>query len=306
MSSGTTDDRSKTRPLTHEELWEAWSLEPVWFEELHNGRDNTKIPTTHPPLRYSYSLIPPSDAYDQQTIRTAKYMAYELVDRLGAEDDSGSAFQRKWAQRQKESSAVDLEKKIDEAEKIKEDANKICRSGDFATALVKYTAAWGSLIPWHAAALAPGDPNREKLGKFETSTLANMAAVFIIMAKAGDDYDPEKRFECEDMAYKCVWAAIVDREFATAATVRNACRRAYDLIGKQRGPRGNDAALAAMRKYYQAQATALANAPKDAMYKDLQPELKIAPPPETVQRVFGPKKWQQRWDEVSNLYLQGR
>lgn len=50
-----------------------------------------------------------------------------------------------------------------------------------------------------------------------------------------------------------------------------------------------------MSQYYTQQCKALENVSKDIVFKDLDAELKITPPPLAVLQAFGPRAWAQDW-----------
>ncbi|WVQ85020.1 hypothetical protein IAT38_007184 [Cryptococcus sp. DSM 104549] len=257
-------------------------MRTIWFEDLEKHCEDTTVATTYPAQRYSYSLISPSDAYDQMTLRTAKYMVHELI------HDGPSIFKWKWSDPNFVTPNFDLSERL-----IKQSLGKK------GATMEEYTGAWGILMPWHSAAFPPDDPVRAKLGKFESSTFANLAAVYLTMSRRASS-GTEERHQCEDIAFKCVWASLADREYATANTVRNACRRARELVDKQRGPfgPGREDGILKMWEYYDARADALEGLPKDMMFNDVDEERKIAPPPANVQHLFGPRQWQKQFRAV--------
>ncbi|WVQ81016.1 hypothetical protein IAT38_003123 [Cryptococcus sp. DSM 104549] len=258
--SGTSDDRTKPRDLTFEDLWEAWSADPVWHDDLWE-KSKYAIFTTI--MLLTPGLPPPRHVFLQKG---------------------------EWER--DESVAVDLDGKIKRAEAAKEKGNKMYRDKEVASALGLYMLAWIELLPWHAAAFSPSDPIRTKFIKCETAILGNLTATLITMGKAGLTVDRRARAEVESMAYICAWCVLEDKECAAASTVRNACHRIlFKPIAASEGPSLHDAERAELFKYYREQAAALEGVPKDVMFKDVEDWRKITPPPERIQQMWGSFSW---------------
>ncbi|WVQ81019.1 hypothetical protein IAT38_003126 [Cryptococcus sp. DSM 104549] len=298
----TSDDRTQPRDLTDEELWEAWSIDPDWHDDLWKkfvfpyiiSTVRTLLsPRLTPPLRYSYALVSPAKGFQQLVMRKTKYAVFSTI--MQAIPDAPhvySLFRQKGEWERVKKSVVDMHKIIGVAETKKEKGNKEYRSRDVENALIYYTMAWLELLPWHAAAFSPADPMRTRFSKCETAILVNLSAVLVAMAKAGNHRGFKGRDEMEIMAYMCAWCALEDREQATASTVRNACHRLQDTINTM----FKDCTTfldkrAEMIQYHKKQAEALEGVPMDVMYRDVEERRKITPPPEWVYHLFGSWQW---------------
>ncbi|WVQ81258.1 hypothetical protein IAT38_003381 [Cryptococcus sp. DSM 104549] len=171
-------------------------------------------------------------------------------------------------------------------------SEELYRSGEFGKATSGYLYAWRYLLPYHATGLSPDDPLRAQLGNFESTVWANVSASFLALSKL------KRNNYFHDMwtvnAFVSAWAAWDLREYASVSIVRNACLRAHSSQTEAFRDPAYFKAFESMLKYWKAQADALADVPKNTLFKDLPEEKRLPVPPKKVTSQVGPRMWRDR------------
>ncbi|WVQ73570.1 hypothetical protein IAR50_003148 [Cryptococcus sp. DSM 104548] len=290
----TLEERKKPRDLTPFELWAAWDEMP---EEYREDINETKMPLYHPQLRLTYSLMTPVERTALHYLRQAKFHVFRTVMSTAA-GDSEFDFIVKMI-KDKPVDDPSLEEKLTEAEIKKAQANKLYRKKEFPNAFAEYFFAWSMVLPYHTGALAPDDPLRHRLGKFESALWCNLAATFIAVSK--DPLEEEAKEGFRDLACKCAWASFAEREYATVHSVKHACLRAKETFSDHSSQSPHSVVMAGktddssspdvIRGFFARQASKLEGLPKDNMFADVEPSRKVELPNLEVWNRFGPQMW---------------
>ncbi|WVQ85537.1 hypothetical protein IAT38_007703 [Cryptococcus sp. DSM 104549] len=162
-------------------------------------------------------------------------------------------------------------------------------------AIPNWVKACCELRPFYPEALALDDHNRGKLGLLYI--LHFYATLWLGLASAANWEDAPKSQSKKQVrqriaAYRCAWVSWANREYASADLVRSACLLAGGmLLAVYRGKEFNNSNRKELWAYFDKQSKALEDVPKDKLFKDLEPELKIPLPGRDALDAFGPAEW---------------
>lgn len=288
----TMEQRKKPRDLTPYELWAGWGDLPIG--EWHKGLESFEMDILHPYLRVMYELSSSGRRRELNNLRLAKFDILRTIMLSTIGDVEFDLFMKMI--KGKPVDERPLKEKVAIAELKKANANKIYRRGDILEAAAEYLFAWSMILPYHTTALAPSDPIRADLGKFESALWCNLSAAFIGIGKEPGDEMGSAGFR--GLAYRCAWAAFEEREYATVSTVKNACLRAKDNFYLSRLGGGNDLEkqVTDVRTFFVKQAELLSDLPKDMMYADAPASKKLPIPDRETMKHFGPNIWPREQD----------